>query len=162
MATPGQRPRRVAAQASHDQIVRIARPPSLEEVVAAHKVHGPGAFAFREQAEALIRLSASAAEAALDFRVFGSWMWQTLTGDLHVSADSDLDSLIEVSTSAGADRAAAFLQTASADSPFKVDGELSIPCLGEVHWREYLDGGPELLLKSLAAVRMIRRDDLWK
>lgn len=89
-------------------------------------------------------------------------MWQTLTGAPHVTADSDLDVLIEVSTPAGADDAAAFLQTASADSPCEVDGELSIPGLGEVHWREYLNGGPELLLKSLVAVRLIKRDDLWK
>ena len=145
LATPGQRPRRIAVQAGHDQILRAARPPALAEL--------PPAFA---------TLSASAAGAGLDVRVFGSWMWQTLTGVPHVSADSDLDVLIDVSTIAGADSAAAFLQTASADSPCKVDGELSIPGLGEVQWREYLNGGPELLLKSLETVRLIRRDDLWK
>jgi hypothetical protein len=33
--------------------------------------------------------------------------------------------------------------------------------LGEVHWREYRWGGPEVLLKSIGAVRLIRREELW-
>lgn len=148
-ASPGQRPRRIAAHSRREEIARTARPPSLGEVAALQ----PGTFA---------RLSDAAAMAGVDIRVFGSWMWQTLTGDPHVVADSDLDVLIDVSAADDADRAASFLQTASADSPFKIDGELSVPGKGEVHWREYLYGGPELLLKSIATVRMIRRDGLWK
>lgn len=145
MVAPGLRPRRIAVQAGHEHIVRVARPPALAEL--------PPAFA---------SLSAAAAKAGLDVRVFGSWMWQTLTGAPHVTEASDLDVLIDVSTAAEADHAATFLEAASEDSRFRVDGELSIPGLGEVHWREYLNGVPELLLKSLAGVRMIRRDDLWK
>jgi phosphoribosyl-dephospho-CoA transferase len=185
LPTPGLRPRRIAVQAGHDRIVRIAHPPALEDVAAAHEplegsavdcrggcvsrpssgqAFGPAAtkWSFRDQVAELIRLSAAFAEADLDVRVFGSWMWQALTGDPHVSPDSDLDVLIDVSTAAAADRAAAFLQAASGYSGLKVDGELSVPKIGEVHWREYLSGRKELLLKSLAGVRMIRRADLWK
>jgi phosphoribosyl-dephospho-CoA transferase len=145
LATPGQRPRRVAVHAGHDQILRTARPPALTEL--------PPPFA---------SLSDAAVDADLDVRVFGSWMWQTLTGAPHVTEASDLDVLIDVSTAAEADRAATFLEAASEDSLFRVDGELSIPGLGEVHWREYLNRTPELLLKSLVTVRMIRRGDLWE
>jgi phosphoribosyl-dephospho-CoA transferase len=149
LAASGLRPRRIAAYSRSEMIVRAARPPSLAEVAKAHP-------------ETLGHLSAAAANAGLDVRVFGSWMWQTLSGVSHVAADSDLDVLIDVSAAAGADRTAAFLQTASADSPFRVDGEFSISGKGEVHWREYLNGTAELLLKSIVAARMIRRDDLWK
>ncbi|TSA34934.1 MAG: malonate decarboxylase holo-[acyl-carrier-protein] synthase [Verrucomicrobiaceae bacterium] len=162
LATPSLRPRRIAAQSIHDHIARIARPPSLKEIAAARRNPEQAAAGCRDHAGALAQLSAAAANAGLDIRVFGSWMWQTLTGDPHVSSDSDLDLLIDVSTAAEADRAAALLQTASADSPLRVDGEFSISGKGEVHWREYLTGGPELLIKSIATVRMIRRDDLWK
>ncbi|MEI8313367.1 MAG: malonate decarboxylase holo-[acyl-carrier-protein] synthase [Verrucomicrobiota bacterium] len=145
----GLRPRRIAAQARPDQIVRAARPPSLGDIAALQ----PAAFA---------RLSDSAACAGLDIRVFGSWMWQALTGESHVNASSDLDVLIEVADAAGADLAAEFLQREASACPFNLDGELSFPGLGEVHWREYLNGEPSILVKSVNTVRMVRREELWK
>ena len=89
-------------------------------------------------------------------------MWQALAGGSYVNASSDLDVLIDVADAAGADRAADFLQRAAAECPFKLDGELSLPGLGEVHWREYLNGEPAILVKSLHAVRLVRREELWK
>jgi len=149
LAASGLRPRRIAAQAMPDQIVRAARPPSLGDVATLQ----PAAFA---------RLSDAATCAGLDIRVFGSWMWQTLTGGSHVTTESDLDVLIEVADAAGADRAADFLQREAAACSFKLDGELSFPGLGEVHWREYLNGEPSILVKSINAVRLVRREELWK
>jgi len=149
LATPGQRPRRIAARSRPEAILRVARPPLLEEVDALQ----PATFA---------RLSDAAAKAGLDIRVFGSWMWRTLTGGSYVNASSDLDVLIDVADAAGADRAASFLQREEAGCPFILDGELSLPGLGEVHWREYLNGEPSILVKSLNAARMIRREELWK
>ena len=113
----------------------------------------PGSFA---------RLSDAASKAELDVRVFGSWMWQTLTGGSYVNAASDLDVLIDVADAAGADQAADFLRREAAECPFKLDGELSFSGLGEVHWREYLNGEPVILVKSIATVRMVRREELWK
>jgi phosphoribosyl-dephospho-CoA transferase len=147
LAASGQRPRRLAVHAIPDHIVNIARPPSLEEVAALQ----PGTFA---------RLSNEAADAGLDIRVFGSWMWQMLAGGSHVNASSDLDVLIDVPDAAGAERAADFLQREAAECPFKLDGELSFPVLGEVHWREYLAGKPMILVKSLDTIRMVRREEL--
>ena len=149
LPSPGQRPRRIAVRARRDQIVRVTLPPSLEEVAAIQ----PGRFA---------RLSDAAAKSGLDVRVFGSWMWQTLTGGLHGNASSDLDVLIDVADAAGADQAADFLRREAAECPFKLDGELSFSGLGEVHWREYLNGEPVILVKSIATVRMVRREELWK
>ncbi len=141
--------------------MRTARPPSLKDVATTAFEPGTAASTI-DHAAALLRLSDGAAKAGLEIRVFGSWMWQALTGGSHVSGSSDLDVLIDVSTSADADRAADFLQISAADSPFVLDGELSIPGLGEFHWREYLKGEPEVLVKSVDAVRMLPREDLWK
>ena len=109
----------------------------------------------------MAQLSKAAAESNLDIRVFGSRMWQSLTGGRHTTASSDLDVLIDVATEAEAGRAAEFLRHASEVCPFKLDGELSIPGLGGVHWREFLAGSPVVLVKSLDAVRMVRREELW-
>jgi len=150
---PERRPRRVAAHALRTQVLRADRPPALEEVARCHPAAG--------HADALSRLAAAAASAGLDVRVFGSWMWQALTGEPHVRASSDLDVLIEVSSAPEAERAVAFLEREARELPFAIDGELSVPGLGELHWREYRGDGAEVLLKSVADVRLMRREELW-
>ncbi|CAN5672283.1 hypothetical protein BH09VER1_BH09VER1_01930 [soil metagenome] len=111
-------------------------------------------------AEELASLSKSALEAELKIHVFGSWMWQMLSGDRHVNGSSDLDVLIDVADESEADRAANFL--AEAAGSLKIDGELSLAGRGEVNWREYFDNHPEILLKSIGSVRIVPRRDLWK
>lgn len=150
--TPELRPRRVAAHALAQHVVRVAQPPALEQVARCRPAADHG--------RSFARLGAGAARAGLDVRVFGSWMWQSLTGDRHVRPSSDLDVLIEVSGQRAADCAAAFLADEEPELPFKLDGELSFPGLGEVHWREYREGAPEILLKSVDTVRLIRREEL--
>ena len=149
VATPGQRPRRIPAHSRLEEIARSARPPSLGDVAALQ----PDTFA---------RFSDAASKAGLDIRVFGSWMWQTLTGGPHVNASSDLDVLIDVADTASAGRAGEFLEREVAKCPFQLDGELSFSGIGEVHWREYLNGEPMILVKSISTVRMVRREELWK
>jgi len=43
---------------------------------------------------------------------------------------------------------------------FKLDGELSFAGRGEVQWREFLTTAPEVLVKAVDSVRMMRREDL--
>ena len=149
LASQELRLRRIAAYSQPEEILRVDRPPPLGEVAALQ----PDTFA---------RLSDATAKAGLDIRVFGSWMWQALTGGLYVNASSDLDVLIDVADAAGAEKAAEFLQREAAECPFKLDGELSFSGLGEVHWREYFNGAPSILVKSITTVRMVRREELWK
>ena len=110
----------------------------------------------------LSRLSLAGSAEGLSLRVFGSWMWQTLTGRSYVNRCSDLDLLAEVRTEAEADVTTAFLQREASIGTFNLDGELSVPGLGEVHWKEYLSKAPMLLLKSFSNVRLIQREELWK
>jgi len=152
--SPACRPRRVSVQARHELVLRVERPPSLAAVAASGS---NGAMA-----KAISRFAAAALDEGLNIHVFGSWMWQALTGDAYVNAGSDLDVLIEVANEPEAGQAADFLQRQATVCPMKIDGELSIPGRGEVHWREYFGDTPAILLKSITAVNMIPREDLWK
>lgn len=144
---PATRPRRISVRARHEDILRTAPPPSLATVAQHHP--------------ALAALSQAAHATKLPIRIFGSYMWQTLTGDFYVTPASDLDTLIEVASAADATRATTFLSTAASHCPLKIDGELSIKNLGEVHWREFFEHSPDLLLKTITTARLIDREALW-
>jgi phosphoribosyl-dephospho-CoA transferase len=149
---PEVRPRRVGAHGFARNVARVARPPVLAEVARC----GPAGA----QPDAFARLADGAARAGIELRVFGSWMWQALTGEPHVRATSDLDVLVAVVDRRAADDAAVFLAHVETGLPFKIDGELSFPDLGEVHWREYHADVPEILLKSVEGMRLVRRAEL--
>ena len=148
-AHPELRPRRVAARTDPGRIVRNIRPPGLLEIARC-----PAAMA---RADSFSRLISAAARAGLDVRVYGSWMWQALTGERHVHAASDLDVVIDVADLAAADRAAAFLAHEEPELAFRIDGELSFPGLGEIQWREILQDKDEVLLKSVDTLQLVSR-----
>lgn len=146
---PELRPRRVAARTDPAHIVRHARPPELEEIARC-----PAATA---QARSFSRLISAAARAGHDIHVYGSWMWQALTGERHVHEASDLDVVIDVAGLDAADDAAAFLAREEPDLAFRIDGELSFPGLGEVQWREFRQDRNEVLLKSADTLKLVPR-----
>lgn len=149
---PEIRPRRVGARTRAEHVARTARPPTLAEVARC----GPAAA----HATAFAHLGDEATRAGLDLRVYGSWMWQTLTGEGHVRTTSDLDLLVEIADPRAAVEAAGFLARQERDLPFKIDGEFSFAGRGEVQWREFLLGAPEVMLKSVDTVRMVAREEL--
>jgi phosphoribosyl-dephospho-CoA transferase len=149
---PELRPRRVAARIDPRHVVDVAGPPRLDEIA--------GCPAAQAHAASFSRLASAAQRAGLDIRVYGSWMWQALTGERHVREASDLDVLVDVADAGEADRVAAFLQREEEGLAFKLDGELSFAGLGEVHWREYRQGKAQVLLKSIDALRLVPRAEL--
>ena len=149
---PELRPRRVAAHADAALVAGLALPPALEEI-ARNPAASPHAASFSQ-------LIVAAAAAGIEIRVYGSWMWQALTGEKHVHETSDLDVLIDVANVAAADRATAFLAEIEPTLAFRLDGEVSFANLGEVNWREYRQDRPEVLLKSIEAMRLTSRADL--
>ena len=153
-AHPELRPRRVAARTDPDRIGRNARPPGLMEIARC-----PAATA---KANSFSRLISAAASAGLDIRVYGSWMWQALTGERHVHEASDLDVVIDVADLDAAGRAAAFLAAAEQDLAFRIDGELSFPGVGEVQWRELLQDKDEVLLKSVDTLKLVPRSQIGR
>ena len=149
---PEIRPRRIGARTRAAHIVRTARPPALAEVARC----GPAL----DHAASFRRLADEAVRAGLDLRVYGSWMWQALTGEGHVRPTSDLDLLVDVAGPREAGETAAFLARQEPGLSFKLDGELSFANRGEVQWREFLLSAPEVLVKAVDGVRMTRREDL--
>ncbi len=153
-AHPELRPRRVAARTHPDRITERLRPPTLEEIA-----HCPAAAT---QAAAFTHLLTAAGHASIDIRVYGSWMWQALTGERHVHEASDLDVVIDVADLDAAGRVAAFLAREEQDLAFRIDGELSFPGLGEVQWRELLQDKDEVLLKSVDTLKLVPRAQLGR
>ena len=149
---PELRPRRVAAYADAALVAGLALPPTLEEI-ARDPAASPHAASFS-------RLTSAAAAAGIAIRVYGSWMWQALTCEPHVHDGSDLDVLIDVASVAEADRVTAFLAEIEPTLAFRLDGEVSFTGLGEVNWREYRQDRPEVLLKSIDAMRLTPRTEL--
>lgn len=149
---PELRPRRVAAHADQGLVADLALPPTLEEIARC-----PAAT---RRADSFARLATAAAAEGIAIRVYGSWMWQALTGEKHVHEASDLDVLVDVADVAAADRAAAFLEAIEPALALRLDGEVSFAGRGEVNWREYRQDRPEILLKSVDAMRLVPRADL--
>ena len=146
-AHPELRPRRVAARTDPRHVVREARPPALEQIARC-----PAAAAHATSFTHLIS----------DIRVYGSWMWQALTGQRHVHEASDLDVVIDVAGLVAAGRVAAFLAREAQTLAFRIDGELSFPGLGEVQWRELLQDKDEVLLKSVDTLKLVPRAHLTR
>jgi phosphoribosyl-dephospho-CoA transferase len=152
LAHPELRPRRVAAHADAGRVTGLALPPSLEEI-ARNPAASPHAASFAQ-------LSSAAAAANISIRVYGSWMWQALTDERHVHAESDLDVLVDVAGVSEADRVTAFLAEIEPALAFRLDGEISFKGLGEVNWREYRQDRQEVLLKSIDTMRLTSRTEL--
>ncbi len=149
---PELRPRRVAARTTAADVVAIDRPPALATVVEAARSHPRHA--------ALARLRDAADTDGIDIRVFGSWMWQALTGEPHVHALSDLDVLVDVADRAAAGRVADFLARQESVTGLALDGELHLAGVGDLSWRELRQDGAEILVKTLDSLRLVPRPAL--
>lgn len=96
-------------------------------------------------------------------RVYGSLLWQSLSGEPCLRTDSDLDLLFDIEHSGALHALLTLLQTT--DSPLRLDGEIRCGAQA-VAWRELaaaLDGrGPRrVLAKSDDGVALIDVAALW-
>ena len=106
---------------------------------------------WQKTVEALLCL---ADQSGVEPRVFGSLLWQRLTGLPYLSASSDLDLLWPVTDANTATHLAGCLATVEQDSPVRCDGEFPLPDGGGVQWREWKDSPHEVLVKDLTGVRL--------
>ena len=140
--------RRLAFVVQTDDVVSIARPPSL------HVASGSAPSSWRSTLERLDELSLRHAVGA---RVFGSLAWQTLTGLDYVTRHSDLDLLLDIDRDTDLDRLTADLATIEATAPIRLDGELMRPDGAAVNWRELHSGADEVLVKRIDGVGLLDR-----
>jgi phosphoribosyl-dephospho-CoA transferase len=81
--------------------------------------------------------------------VFGSLLWQKLTGLNYLHARSDLDLTWRVKHSQQAMALAHALAAIAEHGPMALDGEFLLSDGAGVQWREFLNGGQEVIVKTL-------------
>ncbi|MBE7219537.1 MAG: malonate decarboxylase holo-[acyl-carrier-protein] synthase [Caulobacteraceae bacterium] len=132
---------------------RHAPPPFLIELTRA----GTLPAAWQPRVDAVLTLGR---ESGAVPRVFGSALWQHLSGHSCLRPDSDLDLLwcgSELSSPSAVDTLLAGLARLADGSP-RLDGELLLADGSGVQWRELAAASPgdEILLKAADGVRMVQ------
>ena len=88
-------------------------------------------------------------------RVFGSLAWRVLTHLDYLTARSDLDLLVPIRHGNDAVAMAYELAEIERTAPMRLDGELVRTDGAAANWRELLTGKAELLVKTLAEVKLM-------
>jgi phosphoribosyl-dephospho-CoA transferase len=103
----------------------------------------------------LDRLDTLAIQHGLQARVFGSLAWRALTGLDYLTAESDLDLLLQVR--ADTDLAALTIGLAEIErlAPMRIDGELAREDGAAVNWRELHSGARQVLVKTEGGVALL-------
>lgn len=149
----GQR-RRVSLTAARADVERSTPPPPLDTLVDTLPAgHRPSLHAFAERCTAL----------GIAPRVYGSLLWQSLSGEPCLRADSDLDLLFDLDHPAPLPALLALLRNAY--GALRLDGEIRCGAHA-VAWRELaaaFDGsGPRrVLAKSDDGIALIDVAALW-
>ena len=101
------------------------------------------------EARALRQFASVITDHATHLGVYGSTAWQFLTTETYRHAQSDIDIICDVASSAGFAACLAAFADAAIYFPSRIDGELRISCGHAVAWRELHDacnGGPPVVL----------------
>lgn len=106
-------------------------------------------------------LLAVADQTRVEPRVFGSLLWQRVTGLPYLSATSDLDLLWPVADLDCATRLVRRLAAIETDNPVRFDGEIISPDGRGVQWRELQRGPAEVLVKTSTGVQICPAHDLF-
>lgn len=118
-------------------------------------------------ADALIldALCAAMRASGLPLFVFGSLAWEMIAGQPYRNADSDLDLLCDVRTSAELETAVMRLHAADQQLSMRLDGELRLPGNACVNWREASQAcagtTQKLLVKREHGVALQSLASLW-
>jgi phosphoribosyl-dephospho-CoA transferase len=104
----------------------------------------------------LVRVADLASRLGLEPRLFGSLLWQSLTGLRYASDNSDLDILWSVGGALPGDLLED-LATIELRAPMRIDGEILLPDGGGVNWRELLVAKPDdtVLVKHLDRLTLV-------
>jgi phosphoribosyl-dephospho-CoA transferase len=140
---PAQGRARVAILLPATAIIAIRPTPRVEEVIAA------APLSWRETLVAAGKLLGAADGA----RVFGSLLWQSITGLSYITGKSDLDLLW--SCSGDPLPLATAISALEQRSPMRIDGEIVFRDGAGCHWREILDTKlPDAMVKTLTGVEL--------
>jgi phosphoribosyl-dephospho-CoA transferase len=134
---------RIACSIPSSAIARQRGPVTVDE--AASILPTPEAAALRQFAAVIV-------DHASQLGVYGSTAWQFLTAEIYRHANSDLDVICDVASSAGFAACLAAFADAAIYFPSRIDGEVRFTGGRAVAWRELHDacngGAPVVLAKS--------------
>lgn len=94
--------------------------------------------------------------------VYGSLLWQCLTGLTYLHERSDLDLIWRVSDATQAQQLAAAIDACAAQGPMPIDGEFIAAAGVAVNWREFHQCRSQVLVKTLHGVQMFERARLFR
>lgn len=94
------------------------------------------------------------------FHLYGSYLWELLTGQIYTTPASDLDVFMTVAQAQEISGAIACFQKLESRLPIRVDGEVSIEGAGEINWRELAAQNESVLLKTTTGAMLINRDHI--
>lgn len=148
---------RIPCRVAVEQVARRAAPLPLAQALAQSPYKPPRWDA------ALAALASSAADEGIELRVYGSLALQVLTGQVYLTASSDIDLLVQPRDTAGLDAALALLNTHAAGLP--LDGEIVFPGGRAVAWKEWNAAragapGSRVLVKEMTRVSLATTDNL--
>lgn len=138
--------KRLAVTMRHEDIVSVAPPPGLASAIRA------APLAWRPTLLALARL---ATRESVETRIVGSLAWRAITGLEYLTDRSDLDFVTHVHRGTRIRRLADEVAYIAADAPMRLDGELIRADGAAVNWRELHAGATELLVKTVAGIRLV-------
>jgi phosphoribosyl-dephospho-CoA transferase len=150
---PLNRKLRIALQVPPEAIRERVGPQALRSA------HDAAPSSWKATIDALL---AAAEKAGVVPCLFGSLLWQHLTGLPYLSATSDLDLLWPMSDPACAASLAGRIAAIEATSPVRLDGEFILPDGGGANWRELHGGAAGVLVKTLDRVEIRRAAELFR
>jgi phosphoribosyl-dephospho-CoA transferase len=142
----------MALQVNERDVLACLAPTSLSDAAP----HAPSGWR-----SVLQQLAAIATRFGCAHAVFGSLLWQRLTGMTYLHAGSDLDLIWRVADPAQAVQLAAAIDACAAHSPVRIDGEFILPSGAAVNWREFHSRRQEVLVKTLRGVDIVARQQLF-
>jgi phosphoribosyl-dephospho-CoA transferase len=114
--------------------------------VSACRRQAPAAW--RETLQSLLAIGERCGSAPA---VFGSLLWQMLTGLTYLHERSDVDLLWRVTRAEQAQELVRLIAGCARSSPMRIDGELLLPDGAGMQWREW-DGAEEVIVRTLHRV----------
>lgn len=138
--------KRLAVTIRCEDVVSVAPPPDLASAIRA------APLAWRPT---LLDLARLATRESVDTRIVGSLAWRAITGLDYLTDRSDLDFVTHVHRGTRIRHLADEVAYIAADAPMRLDGELIRADGAAVNWRELHAGATELLVKTVADIRLV-------
>jgi phosphoribosyl-dephospho-CoA transferase len=148
---PAEGKQRLNIAVSAASVARWRPPLSLREVMGC----SPADWSY-----ALKLLLTLAEEIGLEPRVYGSFAWHALTGEKYITAESDLDLIWRLQTSAELASLLAALPRWENSTGRCADGEVLLPSGAGVCWRELAGVTSRVLVKSHSTAELRPRAEI--